>query len=108
MKTKIMAAFLPFMFIVCCGCSGGLYDSPPADLTSSQDEIDYDIVSEYEESSETAKVLNGLYYANINSKKFHYNYCEAANKIKNENLYITEFRDELINEGYVPCQICNP
>ena len=49
-----------------------------------------------------------LYYANTNSKKFHYKTCGSAGTISNQNLYITENREELIEDGYSPCQKCKP
>ncbi len=58
-----------------------------------------------DESSDEAMLL---YYANTNSKKFHKNSCRYAKITSNENLYITESREELINEAYVPCKVCKP
>ena len=48
------------------------------------------------------------YYANTNTKKFHLSSCASAKRIKNENLYITSDRSELISSGYVPCKQCSP
>ncbi len=49
-----------------------------------------------------------LYYANTNSKKFHFKTCGSAGTISNENLYICEDRKELIDKGYSPCARCKP
>ena len=52
---------------------------------------------------------NGIsYYANKNTKKFHFANCPSVKKMKQENLYVTNNRDELINAGYSPCANCNP
>ncbi|MBR3058717.1 MAG: MBL fold metallo-hydrolase [Clostridiales bacterium] len=49
------------------------------------------------------------YICNTNSKKFHYPDCEAVLKMKEKNkMYFTGDREELIQEGYVPCKICRP
>ena len=49
-----------------------------------------------------------LYYANTNTKKFHLKSCGSASTISNENLYICEDRQELIDSGYSPCARCKP
>ena len=48
------------------------------------------------------------YCANINSKTFHKTYCGSAKNLKEENKYITSNRQELIEDGYIPCKKCNP
>lgn len=50
----------------------------------------------------------GLYYANIRTKKFHRADCGYAARISGENLYITDNRQELIDQGYEPCCQCTP
>jgi len=52
--------------------------------------------------------FDGVYYANTNTKKFHKSTCGSAKIIKQDNLYSTSNRDELINSGYEPCLRCNP
>lgn len=49
------------------------------------------------------------YVLNISSMKFHLPDCEAIEKMSEKNKEIAEkSREELINEGYVPCGICDP
>ncbi len=52
---------------------------------------------------------NSQYILNTNSHKFHLPSCSSVNKIsdKNKESYYGS-RDELINEGYEPCGVCNP
>lgn len=51
----------------------------------------------------------GTYVANKNTKKFHYPNCTAVSKMSAKNRWdFTGDRQELINQGYVPCKICNP
>lgn len=52
---------------------------------------------------------DGTYILNINTKKFHYSDCSSAKRTKEENKETTDkSREELIDEGYVPCKQCNP
>ena len=52
---------------------------------------------------------SGAYVCNENSKKFHLESCESVAKMAEKNKrYATESREELIREGYSPCQNCNP
>ena len=49
------------------------------------------------------------YVANKNTHKFHYSWCGSVTDMKEKNkLYFNGTRDELINQGYVPCKRCNP
>jgi len=55
----------------------------------------------------TGKAQN--YVVNTNSKKFHLPDCSDVDKMKKENRQsVRASRDELIAEGYEPCQHCNP
>ena len=56
----------------------------------------------------TANVLASNYVGNMNSKKFHYVDCSAAQKIKPANRIEFNSRDEATGSGYVPCKICQP
>jgi DNA-entry nuclease len=50
-----------------------------------------------------------IYILNTNSKKFHTEDCESANKISDKNR--KEYkgtREELIQQGYEPCGSCKP
>ena len=49
-----------------------------------------------------------LYYANTKTKKFHRSDCGIAQRTNNENLLITDNREELTQSGYSPCKKCNP
>lgn len=49
------------------------------------------------------------YVANTNTKKFHYPDCSSVSDMKEKNkMYFNGSREELINQGYVPCKRCNP
>ena len=49
------------------------------------------------------------YVVNRNTLKFHYIYCESVDEIYETNkIYYKGSREELIEQGYVPCKRCNP
>ncbi len=49
------------------------------------------------------------YIANTNTYKFHYPNCKSVKKMSESNKwYFTGTRDQLIGQGYSPCQNCNP
>ncbi len=58
------------------------------------------IDEEYKEST---------YIINTNMKRFHYPDCDSVKDIKDTNrLEINASREELIEQGYIPCGRCNP
>ena len=48
------------------------------------------------------------YVGNSKSKKFHYADCRWAGKISPRNIVHFSSRDEAVNQGYVPCKVCQP
>ncbi len=49
------------------------------------------------------------YIANKSSHKFHYPDCKGVADMKEKNkLYFDGSREELIEQGYEPCKMCNP
>lgn len=55
------------------------------------------------------KSETSCYVANTNTKKFHKPSCSSVGKISSENRWDYEgTRSDLINQGYEPCQRCNP
>ncbi len=51
----------------------------------------------------------GNYIINRNSKKFHKANCSSVKKMTENNKEYTDLsRDDLIQEGYSPCSICDP
>ena len=49
------------------------------------------------------------FVCNTNTDKFHYPDCASVDQMKEKNKhFFTGPRDELIEEGYVPCKNCNP
>ncbi len=59
--------------------------------------------------SDPSVVYNCDYILNNSSRKFHLPECESVEKMNPKNrLEYNGDRDELIEAGYEPCQICNP
>lgn len=49
------------------------------------------------------------YVVNTNSRKFHEPDCQHAGRISEKNRWdYTGTREELIEQGYAPCKVCNP
>ena len=49
------------------------------------------------------------YVVNTNTGKFHYPSCSSASEIKERNrMDSSKSREQLMQEGYVPCKRCNP
>ena len=49
------------------------------------------------------------YVLNTNTKRFHLPTCSSVEDMKEKNKKeVTCSREELITDGYVPCQRCNP
>lgn len=108
-----------FMMILFCGCTSSARAETDTDNTQSTAPEVTVIMPEnnftkennepqISEESENITYPAGNYYANKNSKKFHKADCKSVKLIKEENLYITSSREELINSGYSPCKNCNP
>ncbi len=50
-----------------------------------------------------------LYVLNTNSKRFHLPECESVRDMKPSNRRdVTAARDELLEQGYIPCGRCKP
>lgn len=49
------------------------------------------------------------YVLNTNTHKFHYPDCDSVKAMKDKNKqYIEASREEIIEQGYEPCAVCNP
>ena len=103
MKKVLILCIFAALLILLCGCAGGIWDEATADAENNPVSV-----GNSDDNSEGETAFNPLYFANRKSKTFHKSTCPAVKEMKDSNLYITEFRDELINEGYKPCSVCNP
>lgn len=69
---------------------------------------DDDTVNGYRNEKEEIPKEKAQYCANKNSKIFHNHNCPSVDKMKSENRYFTNNKDELLKEGYSPCKSCEP
>ena len=49
-----------------------------------------------------------VYIGNSSTMKFHTLDCSAGSKIADRNVVYFKDRSEAVNQGYVPCKLCNP
>ena len=74
-----------------------------------KDNITKDEPPKQETTSSSSSSSSGqTYWASSNSNKFHYPGCEWAQKISGKNKVVFHSRDEALNSGYQPCQVCGP
>ena len=69
---------------------------------------DKPVESKETSSSSSSSSSGATYWASSKSGKFHLPSCEWAQKISSSNKVVFHSRDEAINSGYVPCQVCGP
>lgn len=113
---KLLVILTVLTMILMCGCEDKKTESeiaPEAVVKMPTDDtVNGYRVSEPSYSTESSKSSiesdTLLYYANKNSKTFHLSTCGTAKRIKNENLYITDDRTELLEGDYTPCSNCKP
>ncbi|MEE0938887.1 Ada metal-binding domain-containing protein [Methanobrevibacter sp.] len=60
------------------------------------------------DSSSSGSSGSGSYVANANTGKFHLASCNSVSKMSEGNKIFLSSRSDAINQGYVPCKICNP
>lgn len=66
-------------------------------------------VSNIDNSANSAQTSATSYVLNTNTKKFHYPNCSSVSKMSAKNRRdVTDTRDSIISQGYVPCKKCNP
>lgn len=61
-----------------------------------------------QDTSSSSSSNSGTFVASSNSNKFHEPYCSQAQRISDANKITFSSRDEAINAGYEPCEICYP
>ena len=59
-------------------------------------------------ASSSSSSSGQTYWASSNSDKFHNPSCEWAQKISSKNKVVFNSREEALNAGYQPCQVCGP
>lgn len=64
--------------------------------------------TEQQEQKAVSTNSTGGYIGNLNSHKFHVVDCEGVRKMSEKNKVYYKTRQEAIDDGFVPCKMCNP
>ena len=57
----------------------------------------------------TGDDIEASYVLNKNTKKFHVPTCSSVSQMKEKNkIFFEGSRQDVIDQGYVPCKNCNP
>lgn len=67
-----------------------------------------DTVNGYRNEKSETPEGEATYCANKGSKVFHRQSCQSVEKMKDQNKYFTNDKDELLKDGYTPCKNCEP
>lgn len=68
----------------------------------------YELSERKYEKIEGSEAIQPVYVGSVNSNKYHLLYCKWAQKIKSENLIEFSGEEEALDNGYIPCKVCNP
>lgn len=89
-----------YVFAICKRCS--YRRTGQTSIASKSNSSD----SKQTDTNENSEVT---YILNTNSKKIHCPDCDSVNKMSPRNKKKTnQSKEKLIQEGYTPCQSCNP
>ena len=64
--------------------------------------------SNSQKNTNTNSEDTGEYIGNVNSMKFHLPTCSALDRMSENNKVSFSSRQSAIDQGYSPCQLCNP
>lgn len=76
--------------------------------TTSNIRTDNDITVEHPPKETQSSSSGTTYVGSSKSGKFHRPDCEWAHKIASKNKVTFSSREDAINKGYSPCQVCSP
>lgn len=76
--------------------------------TGDSQRADEDTVTASPESTVSADSSDVIYIGNTSSHKFHYSWCDGAQKMSESHCIAFENREAAIEAGYTPCKFCNP
>ncbi len=118
MKKTVLFTLILLIIFVLCGC--GNQDTFSKDRTVTivvpPDEDTAYTINGYKDTTAeaTSTVTNtdeeaytGKYFGNINTKKYHRDYCRYAKSMDEKKLKLFDDTLDAHIEGYSPCSICN-
>ena len=108
---KILLLMIALMILSMTACSSAPKEyevkNPDTQTTQSQTLTQTtEPVEEIEEVAEPVAEVN--YIGNANSYKFHKPECSSVDQMNESNKVLISTRDEAIENGFEPCQRCNP
>ena len=108
-NTKIIAAVAIIVVIAIVGvlASGMLSSGTSDSVTSNSNSEVVAPVADNNTSDDTSSSATE-YWASAKADKFHLPTCEWAEKISDNNKIVYHSRDDAVDDGKVPCGVCNP
>ncbi len=109
MRKKILSALL--LICLCIALGGCAYFGKGVEIVVRELHTEAEEAEQRQSTQETAPQpdTESTYVLNTKSRKFHLPDCDSVKDIKEANREdYTGSRAKLIEEGYVPCQRCNP
>lgn len=115
MKERYYILFLLLFIVTLSGCSKQKqeFTEPNNVIVEYPDAQTYESVNGYSAKKSDSTSSNEedgdiVYYANLNSKKFHLPSCRYGLMIDETDVRLERNRDFLINDGFSPCKSCKP
>lgn len=119
---RILSVILCLCFVFTVGCQSEKTENKPEkqevvinmptdDSVNGYRNEDYtsvQVIPETEVSVSNKDTVSSSYCGNKNSKVFHKSSCGSVSNMKDSNKVYFSSRDEFIENGYSPCQKCNP
>lgn len=113
LKTKkyssklIIGVIAAILIIAIAGAlASGVFNSTPSQTTVS-DDSPVETVHPVEDNDSDSSA-SSEYWASSKAEKFHTPDCEWAQKISDNNKIVYQTREDAIEDGKVPCGVCNP
>lgn len=91
--------------------AGGVFNSAPSDTVASDSANAQTVEPQSDDSSSqsnSSASASTEYWASAKADKFHKPDCKWAQKISDSNKIIYQSREDAIDDGKVPCTVCNP
>ncbi len=82
--------------------------SEDTDVSSSDSDSSSSSSEAAESSSSSSESSGAVYWASEKTDKFHKPNCEWAQKISDNNKIVYHSRQEALDSGRQPCEVCNP
>ena len=102
-----VVAVIVIVAIVGAFASGVFNTNAPGTVVKDNSEVET-VHPVSDNNSDSNSSANTEYWASAKAEKFHTPDCEWAQKISDNNKVIYHSREDAIEDGKVPCGVCNP